>query len=122
MGAEKNTTNDSKVQALYDCLQRRPRPEDVAELILEVLGPDLKPNERRELDMAARNSSKRSVWGYSSMAADFAPRFQNRESSQDRVAAFWGRVDDGFGLHGPEQGRGLRPEGLGDHLQGLRGE
>lgn len=59
------------IETLYDAIQRRPRPEDVAQVVLEVF-TDLTPTEKRILDLAARNSLKRSVWGYSSMANDFA--------------------------------------------------
>lgn len=85
MTTTKTVTSD-KIQALYDCVQRRPRPEDVAELVLEVLGTDLKSGERKLLDTAARNSSKRSVWGYSSMAADFA-RPNSHVENQVKIAS-----------------------------------
>ncbi len=58
-------------QDLFDAVQRRPRPEDVAELVMKVLGNDLHPSERKILEPAARGSLHRSAWGYSSMAADF---------------------------------------------------
>lgn len=61
-----------KLRTLYDYVQTRPRPEDVAETVLEVLGPMLAKQHRTVLDKAARNSMKRTAWGYSSMASDFA--------------------------------------------------
>lgn len=80
------TTNiNDKIQALYDCVQRRPRPEDVAELVLETLGDSLKAREKSILDKAAGRSTKRSIWGYSSMASDFA-RPTTRVDRQVKVA------------------------------------
>jgi hypothetical protein len=58
--------------ALYDAMQTRPRPEDVAELVLEALGPALARAERAVLEGAAKASLKRVAKAYSSMAADFA--------------------------------------------------
>jgi hypothetical protein len=57
---------------LYDCVQTRPRPEDVAELILEILDNDLSKPEKSALNRAAKNSIKRLGWAYSSMASDFS--------------------------------------------------
>ncbi|AKF09067.1 hypothetical protein [Sandaracinus amylolyticus] len=56
---------------LYDGLSRRPRPEDVAELILEQLDGRLNARERVALETAARGSLRRNAWGFSSMLADF---------------------------------------------------
>lgn len=57
---------------LYRSIQTRPRPEDVAQLILEILDKDLTKQERSILDVAARYSFKRYTYAYSSMAQDFA--------------------------------------------------
>jgi hypothetical protein len=57
-------------ESLYESIQRRPRPEDVAQLILESLELDVV--ESRALDSAARHSLRRGVVGYTSMAQDFA--------------------------------------------------
>jgi hypothetical protein len=56
--------------ALHGTLQRRPRPEDVAELILSGAG-DLSAGERAALETAARGSLARLAHGYSSMSARF---------------------------------------------------
>lgn len=58
--------------ALYDAVQKRPRPEDVAELVLKTLGANLTPAEKRLLDKAAAGSLHRMVNGFTSMAQDFA--------------------------------------------------
>lgn len=62
---------DEAVAALYHCVQTRPRPEDIAELVLDVLEDQLTENERGALRKAAKNSLKQNAWGFSSMAADF---------------------------------------------------
>jgi hypothetical protein len=67
-----NATMDSTLEALYDSLQRRLRPEDVAELVLTELGDDLLPRERRMLLHAARGSLKQGLYQLTSMAQDFA--------------------------------------------------
>ncbi|MCA9608422.1 MAG: hypothetical protein KC619_22600 [Myxococcales bacterium] len=57
---------------LYDSLQRRQRPEDVAEKILGLLDGSLLSRDREVLERAARGSLARMVFGYSSMLQDFA--------------------------------------------------
>ena len=57
------------LRALYDAVQTRPRPEDVAELIESVL--PLTSSERAKLAKASKNSLRKSVYAYSSMASDF---------------------------------------------------
>jgi hypothetical protein len=59
------------VDALHQCVQTRPRPEDVAELVLEVLNGQLTEREHVLLSKAAKNSLKQNAWGFSSMASDF---------------------------------------------------
>jgi hypothetical protein len=81
-----NESNVSHIRALYDAVQRRPRPEDVAELVLEAIGSELKKSDRAILEKAARHSTKRSVWGYSSMATDFA-RPVSHVDKQVKIAA-----------------------------------
>ncbi|MDC8003670.1 hypothetical protein POV27_06375 [Aureisphaera galaxeae] len=58
--------------ALYKSLQERKRPEDVAEMILEVLSGQLSNSERRILERAAKGSLKRYVFGYTSMLQEFS--------------------------------------------------
>lgn len=55
---------------LYTCVQTRPRPEDVAEVIIEVLRPSGKLLSM--LEKAAKHSHKRLGYTYSSMAEDFS--------------------------------------------------
>lgn len=56
---------------LYTSIQSRPRPEDAAELVLDVLGTQLTTGQRTTLEQAARYSFKRMAHSYSSMASDF---------------------------------------------------
>lgn len=65
-------TTESQLRKLYDAVQTRPRPEDVAEIILDVLGPAIQGQDKQVLLNAAKTSLRNSLWGYSSMASDFA--------------------------------------------------
>ena len=58
------------IKAIHETIQKRPRPEDVAQLILEVGG--LEEHEKQILKKAARNSLKQLASSYTSMATDFA--------------------------------------------------
>lgn len=60
------------MRALYDSIQRRQRPEDVADRILELCGDRFTAKQRAVLERAARGSLRRSVHGYTSMLQDFA--------------------------------------------------
>lgn len=60
---------DPKIQALFDAVQKRPRPEDVAALIEDVL--PLTAAEKAKLARASKHSFKNQTNAYSSMAADF---------------------------------------------------
>lgn len=59
------------IDRLYQTIQARPRPEDVAELILELRGQAMAADERSVLERAARRSLKRAMYAYSSMRDDF---------------------------------------------------
>jgi hypothetical protein len=61
-----------RLRELFESLDRRRRPEDIAELILGELD-DLAPKELRTLQRVAGGSLKRGWWGYgySSMSDDF---------------------------------------------------
>jgi hypothetical protein len=56
---------------LFSTLSARKRPEDVAQMILETLGPRLGAVERATLDKAARHSLKRGILQWTSMAEKF---------------------------------------------------
>lgn len=61
-----------KFDLLYEAIQTRPRPEDVAELVLEVAPELYSDRERAILDKAAKYSLKRMAYRWSSMKADFS--------------------------------------------------
>lgn len=56
---------------LYESLQRRLRPEDVAELVKTVLGSDISSAERKILNNVTSTSLRRGLYSFSSMAEDF---------------------------------------------------
>jgi hypothetical protein len=60
------------MQALYQTLTQRKRPEDVAEMILEELAGNLTRQEVRILEKAAQGSLKKRFLKYTSMAQVFA--------------------------------------------------
>jgi hypothetical protein len=70
---------------LYESLQKRLRPEDVAETVIEVLGKDLSATETRVLKQATKSSMKSLGWAYSSMSQDFF-RAHVRLEPQAKVA------------------------------------
>lgn len=60
------------LEKLFATLQQRQRPEDVAELIAELLGPSLTSAEAATLAKATVHSLKRNAWRYSAMLTQFA--------------------------------------------------
>ena len=79
-------SNNFPMQSLFETLERRRRPEDVAEMILELLGDGLTAEERRLMDRAAAGSIKRGVTQFTSMLEDFArpvsPERQVRKAAE----------------------------------------
>ncbi len=61
---------DQTMKALYDTVQARPRPEDVAELVEQML--PMSKVEHSKIAKATRHSLRTKVDAYSSMVADFA--------------------------------------------------
>lgn len=59
------------VEQLYETLDQRRRPEDVAEIIIELLKNKLTKREWALLEKAAKGSLKRSMFGYTSMLETF---------------------------------------------------
>jgi len=60
------------LQALYDSVKARRRPEDVAELVLKALDGRLSLTEQATISVAARGSLRRKLFAYTSMAQEFA--------------------------------------------------
>ncbi|HEX8390814.1 MAG TPA: hypothetical protein VF665_00540 [Longimicrobium sp.] len=65
-------TERTPLVALHESLSARRRPEEVAETIREVLGNRLSADEAAVLERAAGGSLKRMLFGYTSMAEEFA--------------------------------------------------
>jgi hypothetical protein len=65
-------TSDDRVQWLYLSLNQRKRPEDIADLILEVLKDQINAAEKSCLQKAAKSSLRQQVFSYTSMLQDFA--------------------------------------------------
>ncbi|MCT2562826.1 hypothetical protein [Chryseobacterium herbae] len=59
------------IEQLYTTLDQRRRPEDVAEMIVDLLKDGLTKSEHSVLEKAAQGSLKRSVYGYTSMLETF---------------------------------------------------
>ena len=62
---------EQTLQALYETVKARRRPEDVAELVLKALDGRLTRSERDTIGVAASGSLRRSVIAYTSMAQEF---------------------------------------------------
>lgn len=60
------------IEQLYQTLSERRRPEDVAEMIIELTKDGLTTKERLLLEKAAKGSLARNVFGYTSMLQTFA--------------------------------------------------
>lgn len=61
----------STIEQLYQSLDQRRRPEDVAEMIVELMRGHLEIHELATLSKAANRSLKNSVYGYTSMLETF---------------------------------------------------
>jgi hypothetical protein len=68
---KKNESTITILKELFQTLDARKRPEDVAEMLLELLSSELSLFEIQTLEKAAQNSLKRQVSGYTSMLEDF---------------------------------------------------
>lgn len=60
------------IEQLYQTLNERRRPEDVAEMVVELAKESLTVSERAFLEKAAKGSLARDVYGYTSMLQTFA--------------------------------------------------
>lgn len=60
------------IEQLYQTLSERRRPEDVAEMVIELTKDSLTTKERLLLEKAAKGSLARNVFGYTSMLQTFA--------------------------------------------------
>ena len=62
----------TSIEQLYKSLNERRRPEDVAEMVIELTKDSLTNKERLLLEKAANGSLARNVFGYTSMVQEFA--------------------------------------------------
>lgn len=60
------------LRQLYDTLKERKRPEDVAEIVIELIKDNLTIKERLVLEKAAKGSLAKNLLGYTSMLQEFA--------------------------------------------------
>lgn len=60
------------IKQLFDTLQERKRPEDVAEMVLGLIENSLTTNQRLVLEAKAKGSLVKNFWGYTSMVQEFA--------------------------------------------------
>lgn len=60
------------IEQLYKTLSERRRPEDVAEMVIELTKDSLTTKEKSLLEKAAKGSLARNVFGYTSMLQEFA--------------------------------------------------
>ena len=72
LDTESTESRAALLRELFESLDRRMRPEDVADLVLRVLGKSVDNATRGVVNHAAKRSHRRGGWGYSSMSADFA--------------------------------------------------
>ncbi|MFK7972925.1 MAG: hypothetical protein AB8F95_21325 [Bacteroidia bacterium] len=84
------------IQTLFETLNQRKRPEDVAQMVLELLGNDLNSKERKLLDKAAKGSLKRSFWGYSSMLEEFARAVGAETQVKKAIELFKLKIEGGI--------------------------
>lgn len=60
------------IEDLHKTLKQRKRPEDVAQMIFELLEESLSSKEKNILKKATKGSLKKTFWGYTSMMEEFA--------------------------------------------------
>lgn len=88
------------LEKLYATLEQRKRPEDVAEMILYVLG-DLSFFEKRKLEKAAKGSLKNLVLGYTSMVQEFSKPVGAGKQIKKAIEIFELKNAEKFSYHSP---------------------
>lgn len=76
------------MEQLFKTIKERRRPEDIAQMILDIRGDRLSSKEIKKLDKAASGSIKKSVWGYSSMATTFAEPIGAKKQMDKTIELF----------------------------------
>lgn len=60
------------IKQLHKSLKERKRPEDIAQMVLELIGEKLSAKEKNILNKASKGSLKKTFFGYTSMMQEFA--------------------------------------------------
>ena len=89
------------IEKLYISLSQRKRPEDVAEMILDVLGDDLSVKETRILKKAANGSLMWKLFAYTSMLQEFAKPIGAEKQIKTVIAIFGLDESDSFDYDDP---------------------
>ncbi len=77
-----------KLKELYRSLSQRKRPEDIAEIILRVLGEELSLYESKILEKAAKGSLKRKLFAYTSMMEEFSKAVGSEKQIRKAIEIF----------------------------------
>ncbi len=77
---------------LHKTLKQRKRPEDVAQLILELVGEILSSGEKDTLKKAAKGSIKKTFYGYTSMLQEFATAIGAEKQIKKTIEIF--KIDE----------------------------
>jgi len=78
----------NQLEKLYASLKLRQRPEDVAEIILEVLKNDMSSVERKILNRVAKGALKRKTLGYTSMSQEFSEAVGAKQQINTAIEIF----------------------------------
>jgi len=76
------------MEQLYLTLKERRRPEDIAQMILDIQREKLSTKEKKVLDKAASHSIKKNIWGYSSMAMYFTEPIGAKKQMDKAIELF----------------------------------
>ncbi|MBS1795933.1 MAG: hypothetical protein JSS81_18920 [Acidobacteria bacterium] len=95
------------LERLYRTLKQRKRPEDVAEMILPVLGESLSAADRGKLEKAAKGSLKNIVLGYTSMLQEFVGPIGAAKQVRKAIEIFEIENADGTAFDNPAEVEGF---------------
>ncbi|WP_294328899.1 hypothetical protein [uncultured Chryseobacterium sp.] len=89
----------SKVKLIYQTLDQRRRPEDVAEMIVELMRGQLAIHELATLSKAANRSLKNNVYGYTSMLETFGKAISADKQIKKAIEIFKINEKENSGYH-----------------------
>ncbi|MCS4301710.1 hypothetical protein [Chryseobacterium sp. BIGb0232] len=87
------------IKQLYQSLDQRRRPEDVAEMIVELMRNHLKIHELATLSKAANRSLKNSIYGYTSMLETFGTAIGAEKQIKKAIEIFKINEKENTGYH-----------------------